>query len=97
MLKVVLIELRQLPDELRQTDVLEVNDLANGLLVVGILVQPVARVNAYNKFVRILVQPVARAAGAVGTHTPRLELTAGLTFCMPVVTQEHAQCKKTHI
>jgi len=50
-LKVVLIELRQLPDELRQMDVLEVNDLANGLLVVGILVQPVARVNAYNKFV----------------------------------------------
>jgi hypothetical protein len=50
-LKVVLIESRQLPDELRPTDVFEVNDLANGLLVVGILVQPVARVNAYNKFV----------------------------------------------
>jgi hypothetical protein len=50
-LKVVLTERRLLHDELRQTDVLEVNDLANGLLVVGILVQPVARVNAYNKFV----------------------------------------------
>ena len=50
-LKVVLIERRLLPDELRQTVVFEVNDLANGLLVVGILVQPVARVNAYNKFV----------------------------------------------
>jgi hypothetical protein len=50
-LKVVLIERRLLPDELRQKDVFEVNDLANGLLVVGILVQPVARVNAYNKFV----------------------------------------------
>jgi hypothetical protein len=50
-LKVGLIERRQLPDELRPTAVFEVNDLANGLLVVGILVQPVARVNAYNKFV----------------------------------------------
>jgi hypothetical protein len=39
-LKVALIERRQLPDELRHTDVFEVNDLADGLLVVGILVQP---------------------------------------------------------
>jgi len=50
-LKVALLERRQLPDELRHTDVFEVNDLADGLLVVGILVQPVARVNAYSKFV----------------------------------------------
>ena len=73
---------RQLPDELRHTDVFEVNDLADGLLVVGILVQPVARVNAYSKFSScILVQPVARAAGAVGRHTPRGELPAGHTLC----------------
>ena len=73
-LKVALLERRQLPDELRHTDVFEVNDLADGLLVVGILVQPVARVNAYSKFSScILVQPVARAAGAVGRHTPRVE------------------------
>jgi len=39
-LKEVLIERRQLPDELRQTVVFEVNDLADGLLVVGILVDP---------------------------------------------------------
>jgi hypothetical protein len=42
-LKVVLSERRQLPDEFRQTVVFEVNNLADGLLVVGILVEPVAR------------------------------------------------------
>jgi hypothetical protein len=62
-LEVVLIERRQLLNQLRQTDVFEVNDLADGLLVVV-----------------ILVQPVARAAGAVGRHTRRLESTAGHTF-----------------
>jgi hypothetical protein len=41
-LKVGLIERRQLLDERGQMLVLEVNDLADGLLVVGILVEPVA-------------------------------------------------------
>jgi len=41
-LKVGRIERRQLLDERGQMLVLEVNDLADGLLVVGILVEPVA-------------------------------------------------------
>ena len=47
-LKVSLIEGRQLPDELGQTEGFEVNDLADGALVVGILVEPVARAAAVN-------------------------------------------------